>query len=212
MYLSKSEEFPPENYRHVQKVWDKPLIDVCFSQLQADLEDDVDSKARLLASSTSESGSWLNALPIRNLRNDLTNEEFRIAIALRLGANLCEEHQCICKENADKKGYHGLSCKRRGSKHDQICDIMCAAANTAGLQARREPCGLFVSSEKRPDGKTLVPFINEKLLAFDYTCPDTYAMTYIAQTSVKAGAAAEKPEEHKANTYKELLKDFVLVG
>ena len=39
---------------------------------------------------------WLNVIPCKNLRLKLSNQQFRIAIGLRLGSKICERHKCVC--------------------------------------------------------------------------------------------------------------------
>ncbi|GAU99230.1 hypothetical protein RvY_10262 [Ramazzottius varieornatus] len=51
-------------------------------------------KARLIAVSASNSGSWLHALPSSSLGNLLDNNSLRISVGLRLGAKLCRAHKC----------------------------------------------------------------------------------------------------------------------
>ena len=48
-----------------------------------------------------------NNLPV--LRLD--DRAVHIAVGLRLGANICEPHECPCGATVDAKGLHGLSCK-----------------------------------------------------------------------------------------------------
>ena len=54
------------------------------------LEADQESRARLMATSQKESGAWLNALPVSSLGTLL------VAIALRMGADVCIPHSCRC--------------------------------------------------------------------------------------------------------------------
>ena len=53
--------------------------------------------ARLLAVTSPHSGDWLNALPLSSCRPRLDDRAVQIAVGLRLGANICEPHQCPCK-------------------------------------------------------------------------------------------------------------------
>ena len=55
---------------------------------------------------------------------------------------------------------------------------------------------------KRPDGITLVPWKNGKLLVWDTTCPDTFAPSYISSAiSGEAGAVASLAEQRKRAKY-----------
>ena len=68
-------------------------------------------RARLLATAPRESGAWLNALPVLLLGTLLDPESFRVAIALRVGADVCIPHSCRCGGRMDRRSLHGLSCK-----------------------------------------------------------------------------------------------------
>jgi len=41
----------------------------------------------------------------------LDDRAIHIAVGLRLGANICEPHQCPCGASVDARGLHGLSCR-----------------------------------------------------------------------------------------------------
>ena len=56
---------------------------------------DTVGRARLLASVSPGSGSWLHALPCDNLGLRLGNDELRVAVGLRLGAPLVRAHRCV---------------------------------------------------------------------------------------------------------------------
>lgn len=67
-------------------------------------------QARLLASPQKESLKWLQVIPSSKLgllMNDVTT---RIAVTLRLGSRVCEQHICRCGKIVEENGYHGLSC------------------------------------------------------------------------------------------------------
>ena len=94
----------PENeLRFKQKSWDLPLADKTFNTLLNDA--DQISRARLLASSRPESGSWLSVIPNPSLGTHLNPEELRISIALRVGSTICEPHKCRCGRQADPLGH-----------------------------------------------------------------------------------------------------------
>lgn len=72
----------------------------------------MDDQACLLACFTSESGTWINALPVASLDTLLSGGQFPLAVAVRLGEPVCSHHSCCCGKIADVMGYHSLSCKR----------------------------------------------------------------------------------------------------
>ena len=51
-------------------------------------------KSRLFEVTYSYSSDWLHALPIGSCDLRLENEDIRVAVGLRLGAALCQAHQC----------------------------------------------------------------------------------------------------------------------
>ena len=85
----------------------------------------------------------------------------RIAVALRLGLNVCVPHTCRCGAPVDATGTHGLVCKRvagRIARHQGLNDIIATAFATTGTPITKEPNGLSRLDGKRPDGLTLVPW------------------------------------------------------
>ena len=79
---------------------------------------DARSRARLLASSRSEAGAWLQALPAPNLGLRMDDETVRVAVGLRLGTPLCQPHGCShCGSEVDPLGTHGLSCRWSEGRH-----------------------------------------------------------------------------------------------
>jgi len=93
-----------------QKSWSEPLYRSKFDTLLQGA--DTEGCARLLAVSSYPSGTWINALPSTALGLRLGNDEARIAVGLRVGAELVHPHQCICGSAVKTIGYHGLSCRQ----------------------------------------------------------------------------------------------------
>ena len=99
-----------------------------------------------------------------------------------------------------------LACRRstgRHSRHNHINDILQRAFNSAGVLSTREPLGLCTQG-KRPDGITSVPWHKGRCLAWDATCPDTFAQSHVQSSSVSAGAAAAAAELKKRNKYSDM--------
>ena len=161
------------------------------------LEADQVSRARLLATSQKESEIWLNALPVPSLGTLLDPDSFRVAIALRVGADVCIPHSCRCGGRMDSKGLHGLSCRfsaGRHPRHSAMNDVVRRALLRAGLPSVLEPLGLDRGDGSRPDGMTVFPFKRGRCLVWDCTCADTFAETHLNQLAVEAGAAATGAE------------------
>ena len=178
-------ELPPENLRGNQATWERPLLDVTHSHLLISAPSLAD-KARLLAINDPYAGAWLNALPSPQLGTLLPNEVFRVAVSLRLGADVCQPHKCPCGADVSSKGHHGLSCRRsagRWSRHEAANDVIARALRSAEVPCIREPAGCSRSDGKRPDGMTLVPWVRGKSLVWDFTCTDTLAPSYLPDTA-----------------------------
>ena len=69
-------------------------------------------RARLLATRRPHGGHWLHAWPISACGLRLDDEAVRAAVGLRIGVDLCEEHDSPCGTKVDRRGSHGLSCRR----------------------------------------------------------------------------------------------------
>ena len=83
----------------------------------------------------------------------------RIAIGLRLGADIVEEHQCVCGAFVSRKGTHGLSCRRSGgriSRHRSANETIRRALVSGGVPSVLEPVGVCREDAKRPDGMMLI--------------------------------------------------------
>ena len=76
--------------------------------------------------------------------------------------------------------------------------------NAAGVPSWLEPVGLNPSNQTRPDGITVYPFSGGKSLCWDATCRDTFAKYAINDTTLSAGAAANKAEDQKQDFYRRL--------
>ena len=161
-----------------------------------------------------QAGAWLLALPITACGLRLDDETFRVAVGLRLGANICAPHRCPCGQQVSALGRHGLSCPRgfgRQARHGGTNDIIYRALNKAGYPSIKEPSGLSRSDGKRPDGMTLIPWRSGRSLLWDSTIVDTLAASYLLDTSVAAGAAAEIAATRKRSKYLELSNTYEFV-
>ena len=157
-----------------QKAWDLPIVERYWENMLR-VADQV-SRVRLLATAQKESGAWLNALPVSSLGTLLDSESFRVAIALRVGADVCIPHSCRCGGRMDSRGLHGLSCKYsagRFPRHSAMNDVVKRALQKAGLPSFLEPPGLDRGNGSHPDGITVFPFSGGRSLVWDCTCVDT---------------------------------------
>ena len=203
---------PADTLSHHQKSWDTPVLMATLDTLLEDAPD-ATTTARLLAASTSESGAWLNALPISSLGLRMDNNTIRVAVGIRLGTQLCRPHMCHhCGSEVDGSGIHGLSCRwseGRHHRHSALNDIVFRALSAAKVPSRLEPSGIYRSDGKRPDGMSIVPWKSGKLLVWDVTCADTFAPSYTSIASSKPGAVAAQAEERKCSKYSHLSLNHI---
>ncbi|XP_055337089.1 uncharacterized protein LOC129587383 [Paramacrobiotus metropolitanus] len=209
-------ELPPENLRRVQKVWDVALVQKTCQIIKEELSSDVTHCARLLAVAEPESGKWLNALPVSSLGTLMSDESFRVAVGLRIGAAICRPHLCTdCRLPVDEYGHHGLSCKKsagRFLRHTALNELIRRSLVTAKTPAVLEPLGTSDEDDRRPDGVSQMPWKNGLRLAWDVTCVDTVAFSNVISSSVKAGEAARKAEDEKRRKYEYLAPEYYFVA
>ena len=138
----------------------------------------------------------------------------KISCALQLGSSICHTHVCICGENVDPLGYHGLSCKYqlgRRSRHEEVNDLIKRALVQAKIPAMKEPSILSRTDGKRPDGLTLTSWKEGKCLIWDVTVADTVCQTYVYRCSKDPSAAANIREKSKISKYQNLANDYFFV-
>ena len=193
-----------------QSAWDEPLMETVATDLME--RADQISRARLLAAACRESGLWLHALPTPALGTLLDSESFRIAVALRVGAEVCIQHTCKCGRAMDAKGLHGLSCRYsagRHPRHTALNDVIRRALQSAAIPSVLEPVGVDRGDGKRPDGISVFPFSKGKCLCWDATCVDTFAASHIYRSAVSAGSAAREAEVKKCQKYEALGRRYL---
>ena len=160
---------PEGTFAFKQSSWDKPGIVADKILVTAGLQQPRE-KAIFLAASVPYSGAWLSALPITSCGLRLDDEAVRVGVALRLGLDVCEAHECRCGSNVDTWGLHAMVCKKapaRSTRHHALNDIIARAITSAWVPVMKEPSGLSRTDGKRPDGLTLVPWQNAR------PCPGT---------------------------------------
>ena len=192
-------EFPDSSVSGQQSAWDDAASIAYSNQLMSG-RDQIDT-ARLLASCQPHTAAWLQAMPVPSLGLHLDPDTVRIAVALRLGAPICEPHACrLCNHPVERLGHHALSCKKsagRFPRHAQLNDLVKRSLSAAGIPSVLEPVGLDRGDGKRPDGLTTFPFTSGKCLAWDATCTDTYADSVVVSSALNPGTAARAAEARK---------------
>ena len=175
-----------------QRSWDSPIINATVSSLLSSAN--AVDKACLLASQRKESGAWLNAPPVSSLGLRMDDDSVRIAVGLRLGVPLASPHQCVlCGNHVDASGTHGLHCGRSAGRHPRHANMnamLKTALASINVPSILEPPGLFRTDGKRVDGITVTPWRSGRPLAWDFTCCDTFASTYLSLAASGAGMVA----------------------
>ena len=136
----------------------------------------------------------------------------RIAVALRIGAAICESHRCRCGAWIDRLGHHPLSCARSAGRHPRhaaLNDVIKRALASANIASNLEPVGLDRGDGKRPDGMTIFPFKNGKSLVWDATCANTFAASHVNNCAIQSGYAADQAETAKVNKYRALMDRYM---
>ena len=198
-----------------QKTWDSVVVESCFSRLLNQPAANPRERAWLQACSQKESGAWLTAPPISSLGLRMCNATIRIATSLRLGAHLFAPHDCThCGRRVDETGLHGLSCRRstgRFLRHNQLNTIIKQSLASANIPSVLEPQGLSRTDDKRPDGMTITPWAQGRLLIWDATCWDTMAASNIHIAMSGPGQVADMAARRKRETYREILHNHHFV-
>ena len=114
---------PPISVSHCQREWDSPRVRVSVQAL-IDNAPDALSRARLLATSSKETGAWLNTLLVSALGLRMDDETTCVAVGLRLGTPLCRPHECSnCGVMVDGLATHGLSCRFSEGRHPRHAEV-----------------------------------------------------------------------------------------
>lgn len=83
--------------------------------------------------------------------------------------------------------------------------------SSAGIPSRLEPSETDPSNNVRPDGVSIVPWRYGKPLAWDVTCRDTFAPSYLKRSSVSPGSVVLAAENEKENHYRSIASSHNFV-
>ena len=203
---------PDSSISSIQKAWDSPLVNLKKEKVLSAAQSQA-GRARLIAAAAPHSGDFLTAVPCSSVGNRLDDSSLRIAIALRLGAPVCAPHECICGELTDELGVHGLSCRKsagRHFRHSAVNDLIKRSLASAEIPSRLEPTGIVRNNtddntdNKRPDGLTIAPWTSGRCLVWDFTCPDTLAVSHLNRAVLGPGTVACDAESRKKSKYASL--------
>ena len=141
----------------------------------------------------------------------LDDKAVRLGVALRLGLQVCEPHECPCGSLVDTCRSHAFICKKASGRfawHSAINDIVTRAVAAGDYSVVKEPAGLISGSLKRPDGATLLPWRNGDYLAWDVTVATTLAASSIEASSTLSGSASEVAASKKVAKYSDLPSHY----
>jgi hypothetical protein len=190
----------------VQKAWDMPIMNRKREELLSAAQNQA-GRARLIAAAAPHSGDFLHAVPCSSVGTRLDDTSLRIAVSLRLGAAICAPHTCICGQQVDSTGTHGLACRKsagRHVRHNAVNDLIKRALTSANIPAMLEPTSLCRDDGKRPDGLTVLPWAHGRCLVWDFTCPDTLAASHLNHAVLGPGVVANDAETRKTTKYQSL--------
>ena len=106
-------------------------------------------------------------------------------VRLRLGQPVAAASKCLCGQSLSN-GALALVCRRGVGKqvrHRLVNEFVRRAFQSAGLPVLLEPPGLSLRDGKRPDGVTVLPYTNGQALAWDATCVNPLAASYVGDAS-----------------------------
>ena len=146
--LTNEQESPLDG---TQKKWTQPD----FVKTTQDLISRMDDKrSKIFNAHQGKFGSqWLNVVPGKNLGLKLDDQQLRISIGLRLGANICVAHTCHCGKRVERDGLHGLSCTKsagRFSRHATLNSLIKQTLGSLDLQcSNRVDCTELMANAQR---------------------------------------------------------------
>ena len=140
-----------------QKNWTQPV----YVRTAQDLIFRMDDKClKVFTAHQGKFGSqWLNVVPCENLGLKLADQQLRISIGLRLGANIFVAHTFHCGKRVERDGLHGLSFTKSAGRflcHASLNSLIKQTLGSLDLPSMLEPRGLYRTDGKRPDGVTMV--------------------------------------------------------
>ena len=171
--LANGQEKPLDG---THKKWTQPVYVKTAQDLISRMDD---TRFKVFKAHQGKFGSqWLNVVPCKNLGLKLDNQQLRISIRLRLGANICVAHTCHCGKRVERDGSHGLSCTKsagRLSLHATLNSLIKQTLGSLDLPSVLELRGLYQTDGKRTDGVTMIPWEMGKQLVWDVTVVDSFA-------------------------------------
>ena len=123
-----------------QRSWDEP---VCKDKFKTLLEESNQvERARLLTTAGPESSMPFHPIPFPSLGAQPDADTLTVAVALGIGAPVCEPHSFRCGANVNTLGLHNLPCRfsaGRLATHAELNDVVKRALQTSGVPCLLEP-------------------------------------------------------------------------
>ena len=164
-----------------------------------------------LIKASSFGSQWLKVVPCKNLGLKLDDQQLRISIGLRQGANICVAHTCHCGKRVERDGLQGLSCIKSAGRFSRHTTLNCLIKQTLGsldLPSVLEPRGLYRSDGKHLDGVTMISWEMGEQLVWDVTVVDALAPSLLNQRSLyNPGTTATEAEARNIGKYHELIEN-----
>ena len=168
-----------------------------------------DKRSKVFNAHQGKFGSqWLNGVLCKNLGLKLDDQQLRISIGLRLGANICVAHTCHCGKRVERDGLHGLFCTKSAGRlrHATLNSLIEQTLGSLDMPSMLKPRELYQTDGKRPDGVTMIPWEMGKELVWDVTVVDALAPSRLNQGSLcNPGTTATEAEARKIETYCEVI-------
>ena len=79
--------------------------------------------------------------------------------------------------------------------------MLCVSQCPVHSRAEIADCRVY---GKRPDGLTVLPWANGRCMVWDFTCPDTLAVSHLNRAVISPGAVANEAESRKSTKYRSL--------
>ena len=111
-------EIAPQN--KIQKNWTEPIFESEIAHLILRLEP---TDVKRFNAFQDRFGSPRVERHPNNLWLKLSNQQFRIAIGLRIVSKICERHKCVCGKDVTEDGWHGLSCFKSAGRFSWFSNL-----------------------------------------------------------------------------------------
>ena len=156
-----------------------------------------------MSSSIPHSGDWLSVVPSRQLGLHFLDQEFRLCVQYWLGfSSVSPTAPCSVCASPVEDGYgdHQVSCRGNRDlirRHDSLCDVIFAAAQSTALAPWKEVAALIPGSCARPADVFLPQWDGGRPAALDVTVISSLQALTVADTAVIQGSALGVAEAHK---------------